>query len=73
MNKILYNLALINAMNYCKTNNINCSGTYLVKTPRKFTYTLVKDNKHNTPVISTTYYKNQTPTTVVHYGNLKFN
>lgn len=69
MNKILYNLALINAMNYCKTKGIDCSGTYLVKTPRKFTYTLVKNNKHNTPLISTTYYANQIPSTIIHYKN----
>ncbi len=42
MKEILYNLALIDAINFCKVNDIDCSGTYLLKYARGFKYALIK-------------------------------
>jgi hypothetical protein len=50
MKEILYNLALIDAITYCKENKIDCSGTHLIKYPRRFTYALVKDDKERVPI-----------------------
>ena len=65
MQEILKNLALIDATTYCKEHNIDCSGTYLIKYPRKFTYALVRQD-NGKPIIETTFYKNRTPSRVVH-------
>lgn len=65
MKEILFNLALIDANNYCKVNNINYSGTHLVKYPRCFTYALVR-NEDGKAILTTTYYKNKVPYYFVH-------
>ena len=56
---ILYNLALIDAIKFCKENNIDCSGTHLVKEPKKYTYSLNKENGHQ--LVSVTFHKNSIP------------
>jgi hypothetical protein len=61
MEKILFNLALIDAMNFCKEHNIDCSGTHLIKNGRGFKYNLIRDNT-GLPVVSVFFHKNQVPT-----------
>lgn len=65
MKEILYNLALIDATNYCKENGIDCSGTYLYKYPRGYTYALCK-TEGGRAILTTKFYKNQVPTHYVH-------
>ena len=65
MEEIIYNLALIDAIKFCKDNNIDCSGTHLYKYPRKWTYALLRD-KDNRAIITTTFYKSQVPTHYIH-------
>jgi hypothetical protein len=60
MKEILKNLALINCINFCKENNINCDGTYIYKYPRKYTYSLVR-NEDGLAIVSVTFYKNRVP------------
>jgi hypothetical protein len=64
MKEVLYNMALIDAIEFCKANNIDCSGTHLFKYPRRFTYALVKDK--GGAVLTTTFYKNRTPSRFIH-------
>lgn len=64
MKEILFNLALIDAITFCKENDIDCSGTHLYKYPRRFTYALVDDTGR--AIITTTFYKNRVPTRVIH-------
>lgn len=66
MKEILFNLALIDAMTYCKNNNIDCSGTHLSKYPRRFMYSLIK-SKTGEAILTTTFYKNSVPNHVIHY------
>lgn len=61
MKDILLNLALIDATNFCKANNIDCSGTHLHKYPRRYTYALVRD-EDGRAIVTTTFHKNQVPT-----------
>lgn len=61
MKEILFNLAMIDTNNFCKDNDIDCSGTHLVKYPRRFTYALVK-NETGRVIVTTTFYKSSVPT-----------
>jgi len=65
MKEILANLALIDAIKFCRENNIDPSGTHLYKYPRRFTYALVRD-EDGRAVITTTFYKNSTPVHFIH-------
>lgn len=65
MKEILYNLALIDAMSFCKEHNINCSGTHLIKYPRKFTYVLVKSDTGRV-ILTTWFSKMSVPTHFIH-------
>ena len=65
MKEVLQNVALIDAISYCKEHKIDCSGTYLIKYPRRFTYALVKDETGRA-IITTTFYKNRVPDRVIH-------
>jgi hypothetical protein len=60
MEKILFNLALIDTINFCKENKIDCSGSHLYKYPRKYTYALLSD-KTGKALVTVTFYKNRTP------------
>ena len=60
MKEILSNLALLDTINWCKSNNVDCSGTKLVKYNRRFTYALYKDITGKA-IVTVTYYKNRTP------------
>lgn len=61
MKEILFNLALIDTINFCKENKIDCSGTHLFKYPRRFTYALVKDETGKA-IVTVTFHKRQVPT-----------
>lgn len=65
MKEILYNLALLDAINFCRENKIDCSGTYLYKYPRRFTYALCRQ-KDGQAILTTTFYKSSVPTHFVH-------
>ena len=70
MKQHLYNLANIMLLEHCKKNNIDTSGTHVLKQPRKQHYQLTKENgeavasitfhKHSTP----SFYINQYPKTI---------
>lgn len=60
MKEILHNIAHLDALNYCKENNIDPSGTHLIKYPRTFTYALIK-YEDDRAILTTTFYKNRTP------------
>ena len=64
MKNILFNLALIDSLEFCKQHNIDCSGTHLMKYPRRFTYALVKDTDGRA-IITTTFYKNRVPSRII--------
>ncbi len=64
MEKVLSNLALIDTINFCNVNKIDCSGTHLVKYPRKFTYALVRD-KTGRALVTVNFYKSSIPTHTV--------
>lgn len=70
MKEILFNVALLESINFCKANNIDCSGTHLYKYPRRFTYALVKDDT-GLAILTTTFHKNAVPTHSVPNETLK--
>ncbi len=66
MKDILFNLALIDTINFCKAHNIpangrNGNGSHLVKYPRRWTYALVESDTGRA-IVTVTFYKNQVPT-----------
>lgn len=61
MDKILFNLALIDCNNFAKSQGIDISGTHLVKAGRGFTYNLVR-NGDSLIVVSVTFHKDSVPT-----------
>lgn len=65
MKEILFNLALIDSLTFCKTHGIDPSGTHLVKYPRRFVYALVKDET-GTAILTTTFRKHSVPEHYVH-------
>lgn len=65
MKEILFNLALIDTINFCKEHNIDCSGTYLYKYPRRQTYALCKE-KTGAAIVTVSFYKNQVTSHFVH-------
>jgi hypothetical protein len=65
MKEILFNVALIDSIEYCKEHSIDCSGTHLMKYSRGFTYALVQDST-GAALLTTTFYKNRTPSRYVH-------
>lgn len=65
MKEILSNLALIDTLNYCKQNNIDCSGTHIYKYPTRQTYALIKDET-GAALVTVTFYKNRVPSHFVH-------
>lgn len=65
MKEVLLNLALIESINFCKENKIDCSGTHIHKYPRRFVYALVKD-ENGKAIVTTTFYKNRVPSHFIH-------
>ena len=69
MKDILFNLALIDTINFCKANNIDCSGSHLVKhTDKKYTYVLVH-SANGLPIVDVVFHKSSVPTHSV-YNNV---
>lgn len=64
-NKYLSNMANILAITFCKENNIDCSGTHLIKYPRKQIYALTRD-EDGYAVVTVTLHTNQVPTYSYH-------
>jgi len=60
MEKILLNLANIHLIEFCKAHNIDCSGTFLFKYSRRWTYALVRDID-GLGIVTVTFYKNRVP------------
>jgi len=60
MKKILENLAIIEMINFSKEQNIDVSGTYLVKNGRGFNYSLIKDETGEA-IITVLFSKNSVP------------
>ena len=65
MKNILFNLVLVQSMEYCKAHNIDCSGSHLMKYPRQWIYALIKDETGKA-IITTSLYKSRTPCITVH-------
>lgn len=66
MKEILQNLALIDLINFCKENQIDCSGTKLVKNGlRGFKFTLVKIETGRS-LVTVSFHKSQVPTHFIH-------
>lgn len=66
MDKILYNLALLDTLNFCRDNGIvasgsDGSGSHLVKAGRGFKYDLVR-NSDGEIITTVTFHKSQVPT-----------
>lgn len=61
MKEILFNLAMIDTINFCKRNDIDCSGSHLYKYPRRFTYALL-NTATGRALVTVTFHKNQVPT-----------
>ena len=57
MEKILKNNALVELLNYCKESGIDPSGTHILKYPRKYMYSLIKDD--GSTVATVHYYKDR--------------
>lgn len=66
MQKILFNLALIETIKLCKKLDIDCSGSYLIKIPRQYEYTLCR-NKGNKPIVTVHFHKTIPPSFIIHY------
>jgi negative regulator of genetic competence, sporulation and motility len=65
MKQILENLALIDLINFCKAQKIDCSGTHIYKYPRRFVYALLND-KTGKSVVTVTFHKSSVPTHFIH-------
>ena len=60
MKEVLLNLANIYLIGLCKAENIDCSGTHVVKNGRGFTYDLIQDDTQKA-LVSVTFTKNTQP------------
>lgn len=60
MKEILLNLANLECLKLCKEHNIDCSGSYIQKKKRGFTYSLVRQ-EDLTVLVTITFYKNRVP------------
>lgn len=60
MKEILFNLAMIDCLNFCKKHGIDPSGTHLYKTPRGHTYTLVRD-EDSRPLVAVAFTADSVP------------
>ena len=61
MKEILSNIALIDLINFCKNNKIDCSGTHLAKNGRGFAYSLCRDTD-GLAITTVRFHKSQVPT-----------
>ena len=68
MKEILFNLALLDTIKFCRDNGIDCSGSHLVKNGRGYNYSLVRDSG-GLPLVTVGFSKNSVPTHYVHTGH----
>lgn len=61
MKEILFNIALIETINFCKRNDIDCSGSHLEKAKRGYSYSLIKEETGK-PLVIVTLNKRSVPT-----------
>jgi hypothetical protein len=61
MQDILYNLAFIDTLKFCKENGIDCAGSHLVKNGRGFKYSLVRD-EDGRGLVTVIFHKDSVPT-----------
>lgn len=61
MKDVLFNLALIDTLNFCKDNDIDCSGSHLRKDGRGFSYSLIQTETGKT-LVTVTFSKSCVPT-----------
>lgn len=62
---ILHNLANLHLLNFCKEQDIDASGTYIHKIPRKNVYQLVKEDTQK-PIASVCFNYSSVPTNTIH-------
>lgn len=60
MQDILFNLALLDTINFCKEQNIDCAGSHLEKAGRGFRYTLISDT-YKRPLVTVEFKKMAVP------------
>lgn len=65
MDKILFNLAMLDCLNFCNEHGIAAngsdgSGSHLIKDGRGFKYTLLR-NSDGKPIVSVTFHKSSVP------------
>ena len=65
MQTILYNLALIDTLTFCKQNKIDCSGTYLMKYARGYKYALIKNDTKKI-ILDVLFHKSSVPTHIIY-------
>lgn len=68
MKQILQNLALIHLLDYCKTHDIDCVGTYIQKHKHGQTYELCR-SRDGISLASVTFYRNQVPSYYINTQN----
>lgn len=61
MKAILLNLANILMLDYCKQNNIDCSGTQVIHSGRRYKYNMIKSNM-KPAIMSIEFHKSSVPT-----------
>lgn len=62
MQQILLNMANNLLVEFCVTNGLDCSGTYIVKNGRGFTYSLRDNATGQREIAAITFHKSQVPT-----------
>lgn len=65
MDKILLNLANLDALAFCKANNIDCSNSRIYKYPRRWTYALI-NNETGRAIVTLTFSRNAVTTHLIH-------
>lgn len=72
--QVLYNLANIHAINFCKKHNVDCSGTHTEKQKRNQFYNLVKTDTKEC-LITVFFHKSSIPTYIIYnqYDKQKHN
>lgn len=65
MKQIIENLALINLTEFAKRNQIDISGSYVVKNGRGYNYSLINE-KTGRAIITVTFHKSSVPTFIIH-------
>lgn len=62
MNQILMNMALFMLTQFCVENGTDCSGTYIKKDGRGFTYSLRDQETGTRRIAAITFHKSKVPT-----------